>query len=329
MAGAAREAAHQADRQAAGAAQLAAAMRNVNERYSKGGLLPPGLGYARNASPYAELVRRTLHPDERDPPVAYGSVTGYRWWTLPAPDWRTFPSEAEENWPHGRLHGMQEDWQPGVNIAACRPLYDPGSSRHDPVLVPYRGCSCGFWALWQPPLHPAVSKAGSVQVFGVIKAWGRFRRGPLGFRAQKARILAVHPSFTLLPYVDKSVVYGPVRADDPSVLPPGWHEVTDPGRARRGHSVRTLANGKKLLLPDDVTDEQAAIADAHAEAWMATLGVRLEDDYGMRVFETRDALLAAFPPDPVYGHVQPCRYCQGDTLAGHVPGCRNWGGYPF
>jgi hypothetical protein len=204
-------------------------------------------------------------PDPDGFPVVAGAVYGYRWWSLPAPDWRRDPGDAERHWPHGLLHGVnQGEWQPGVNTASCTPgSYRPGlvPDRGHPAPVP--GCGCGFWAYWQPRQHE-LGGPGTVPVFGVIKAWGRVRPAQYGFRAEKARILAVHLPFTLRP----------------DVYRPGWHGLRGPGRE-----------------PSSLTPAQAG----HAEAWIATVGDRLAADYGAAVFETRNALLACYPPDPVYG----------------------------
>ena len=120
---------------------------------------------------------------------------------------------------------------------------------------------------------------GTVPVFGVIKAWGRTRRASRGFRAEKARILAVHLPFALQPEIRDP------RPDDwGSVLPPGWHDVNQLARPQP--------------FPEQASPDARHAADDHAEAWTAVIGDRLETGYGVRVFETRDALLACFPPDP-------------------------------
>jgi hypothetical protein len=301
---------------AAGADAVTAAMRFARHHYASGGLVPQAaMSQAVNSTPYAEHVQQ---PAEDEPATAPGSVTGYRWWTLPAPDWEARPSRAEAEWPHRLLRGMRDDWHPGVNTALCKP---PGGAHHPPHDAPAAGCYCGFWALWLPQEHPAVSAAGAVPVFGVIKGWGRFREGEHGFRVQKARILALHPKFTLEPYADAAPALLP--ADYPGRLPPGWHEVQLHVRRRPGVRARTLPDGREVLLPDSVTDAQIEAAFMNAEAWMAVFGDRLAVDYGVPVFQTRNALLAEFPPDPLYAP-EPCRHCAGagtGILTGHAPGC--------
>jgi hypothetical protein len=224
---------------------------------------------------------------EAEPATVAGSVTGYRWWTLPAPDWQADPGAAEAHWPYGRLHGVQGDWKPGVNIAHCssRGAYAFQASHPAPA----KGCGCGFWAYWQPEQRDMSGYPGVVPVFGVIRAWGRVRLAERGFRAAKAQILAVHLPFVL------------------GAAPrPVWY-----------NALETMAPVRSLT---------PAEAD-HAEAWIAVTGDRLEGDYGVRVFETRNALLACYPPDPegvrrMAGTY--CGYCGAglrQDRRGHDPGC--------
>jgi len=63
-----------------------------------------------------------------------------------------------------------------------------GSVTYAPHLVPARNCGCGFWAYWS---------LGSVQVshpavVGIIKGYGRYEWGELGFRCSHAKIEAIH-----------------------------------------------------------------------------------------------------------------------------------------
>jgi hypothetical protein len=268
-------------------------------RYASGGYIPAAGTTARNTTGHGERVTSIdgypVTPEEPEPAVVPGSVTGYRWWTLPAPDWTADPGEAEQNWPHGKLHGVQDNWQPGANTAACRGGYTFPSDPHHLHQAPAKNCSCGFWAYWQPEHRSMGSYTNTIPVFGAIQAWGRTRLAVRGFRAQKARILAVHLPFTLLP-----------EAPGTGGLWPGWND----GRPQLGgHEVRTLRDGRRLLMPAGITQDGAQACADHAEAWIAVIGDRLACDYGVRAFETRDALLACFPPDPVRGS-QPCRHCE-------------------
>jgi hypothetical protein len=235
--------------------------------YSSGGGI---LAYIPGPGDFGEL--------EPEPLVAPGSVTGYRWWTLPAPpDFRASPAYAERDWPHAPLHGQRAPWLPGVNQAVC---LNGSHTPHDPGLLPAKECGCGYWAYWHPQ-DRRLSGAGKLQVFGVIKGFGKTRIGSYGFRCAKARLLAVHLAFTLVPFVGDDYF---------------------PGN-RRKLIPRTMDDGRVLLIPGDITQEQAQHAVDHAEAWIAVIGDRLEQDNpGVVVCETRDALLTRFPPDEVYGN---------------------------
>ena len=240
-----------------------------------------------------------------DVPTAAGSVTGYRWWKLPVPDFRHSPVHAEQHWPHNPLAGMRAPWEikGGVYTAAC---LAPGGGQHDPDRIPNASCGCGFWAYWHPE-DRKFHDAGTVPVFGVIKGFGRFRNGRKGFRVHKARILALHLAFTLMPYID---TLG--RPFDPRL------------------TTRTMDDGRQVLLPSSVSYAEAAVAMAHADAWVAVMGDRLEQDYpGVTICETRDRLLASFPPDPSGSLPEPrgCVWCGDVTPSyGHELYCpgRHW-----
>ncbi len=61
------------------------------------------------------------------------------------------------------------------------------ATMHDPLDVPNADCSCGIYAKHKPMnLNP-----GHDRVYGVIEAWGKVELGTNGFRAQKARLVAL------------------------------------------------------------------------------------------------------------------------------------------
>lgn len=77
-------------------------------------------------------------------------------------------------------------WGPGTNTAACiRPFGVANMPKHDPV---FSDCCCGFWAFTKGKHGVYVNGPA---VFGVIQGWGRIVVGPHGFRAEKARIVAL------------------------------------------------------------------------------------------------------------------------------------------
>jgi hypothetical protein len=238
---------------------------------------------------------------DTEPPVVAGSVTGYRWWTLAAPDLAGNPLEADRYWDPeraARLRGAWAAWQPGVNFAQCL-AYQGAAAGHDPALLPAKGCGCGFWAYWGLQ-QSSLTRPGTLPVFGVIKGFGRTRTGAHGFRVAKARILAVHL---------------------PLVIGNRQHMLDELARreaVRRAMFTGRVINvgtdhvpgplGGALPAPEPVPEpppEEIAADEARGEAWLAVIGDRIEQAYpGVRVFETRDALLKTFPPDAVYGRGQ-------------------------
>jgi hypothetical protein len=101
---------------------------------------------------------------------------------------------------NGRLTALHNRyvWEPGVNQASCggNPLIRrPTKMAHnfDP------SCSCGFYARYFPEDLLDMSATSNLNsVVGVIEATGRVAHGTRGFKAEKARILAICPVSTLL-----------------------------------------------------------------------------------------------------------------------------------
>lgn len=98
----------------------------------------------------------------------------------------------------GSLRGIfrtQYVWGPGINTAQClrsNPLIAstqmliPRIPFHKP---PVPQCDCGFWAYTSASTLPV--SGGGALAFGIIQGWGSSIIGPRGFRAQKARIIAL------------------------------------------------------------------------------------------------------------------------------------------
>lgn len=106
--------------------------------------------------------------------TALGTVFGIRQWTL----------GTENNLPslrgnYGRI------WKPGVNTAECE-YAGVLRARHPARITPYKTCTCGFYAFWEPEEEPSVP-----YVLGIIEGWGQTIIGPRGFRCQYAEIRAL------------------------------------------------------------------------------------------------------------------------------------------
>lgn len=196
----------------------------------------------------------------KDFEFAAGSVIGYRWWQLDAPNLRLDPLTADRHWnPRPLIGAAGAMWMPGVNHAVCKYV-----DEHKPpveVDAAGRGCGCGFWAYWQPQEHDL--GRNSLPVLGVIEGTGRTLIGPRGFRSQKARIIALHLPFQIVPEVRRA----------------GWYDA--------------------FSEPEAVSVSEAELD--RSAAWMAVIEDRLAQMYpDARIFSERKALIAAYPPDPEY-----------------------------
>lgn len=220
-------------------------------------------------------------------PDVYGTVRGYRWWTLAAPPLHEDPSRADETWPPGLLRGMQDAWVPGENTAVCR-----AGGRHSFAEIPSLDCGCGFWAYWRLQEHRQVQDHGGLPVCGVIEGYGAVMTGTKGFRAARARIIALHLPVKIIPKT-----YVPPRPDyraDP------WGFLAAQG-SRVIHHGMPPGYPQAPPAPPPPTEEEIRAAEDRALAWTAVIGDRLAQSYpDARVFESLDAMLAEFPPDPAY-----------------------------
>ena len=83
-------------------------------------------------------------------------------------------------------------WMPGENVAECQPVW-PLERPHEQVAG--AGCTCGFYAyLAASDQHV---QQGTGRVVGIVEGYGVVTVGSRGFRAEKARVVAlVRPSST-------------------------------------------------------------------------------------------------------------------------------------
>lgn len=126
-----------------------------------------------------------------DRPLVAGTVTGIRYWTT-----------------HGDGRGLRPIvqggcWTPGENEAVCHNYFHRlamlptvpnqtrcGLGQYGDDLVPSQGCDCGFYAYFDPSAEPPLIAVNRL-VRGVVDGYGRVIVGPRGFRAEKARIVAL------------------------------------------------------------------------------------------------------------------------------------------
>jgi hypothetical protein len=121
-----------------------------------------------------------------------GSIFGFRWWRVQ---------------PGGHLrspwHGGHR-WRVEDNSARClvrRRVIGNWHETRDHHDAPDRSCRCGFYALWEMPneqhgdmlwdIAPETSGGRHQLLLGVVEAWGKILLASGGFRAQRARPVAV------------------------------------------------------------------------------------------------------------------------------------------
>lgn len=255
-------------------------------------------------------------------PDVIGVLRGYRWWSMAAPDLSKSPARADEDWERSFLRGMRDIWQDGENIARCL----VGDQKYHPDAdIPHQDCSCGFWAYWTLQVHDI--GYGQLPVCGVVEGYGATVIGERGFRAAKARIVALHLPFTIQPSGepdDDPLGLGlpPRRPGSPAPGGPWWNHPQFSGRVHHmsGHDPDTggyVDPSSRAARPAPELDRTSA-ADRQsnrdlAEAWLAVIGDRLSVMYpSAKVFETRAAMEAEFPPDLSYvpdGSREQCPHC--------------------
>lgn len=155
--------------------------------------------------------------------LAVAEVRGIRTWTLALPGCTCKtcrPGQLRGSWGY--------DWQSQDEAAVCQTLInkevywknqlsmDEGMAAHGEI--PHPTCGCGFWAYWKssqfvlgytrvpvprivtpPPLGSFMGLSGefetamhdSAGVAGIIQGYGRIVIGEKGFRAERAKLLAL------------------------------------------------------------------------------------------------------------------------------------------
>lgn len=109
-------------------------------------------------------------------PLVVGTITGKRAWRVVREDGKVAL----------RSYAFEYHWQPGVNKAICA-----GNGGWNPAHVTaQQTCHCGFYAYYRDSTSYHIPYSPRT-VSGVIEGWGRTTIGRLGFRCEKARIVAL------------------------------------------------------------------------------------------------------------------------------------------
>lgn len=215
--------------------------------------------------------------------LAIGTVHGLRQWNLVTPQFNDDPARAQFHWLTKPMTGAtgRFDWMPGVNEARCN-----NDASHNPPVdadPSGRACGCGFWAYWDIAALAAggamsLSLSSYVPITGVIEGSGRVLVGERGFRAQKARIIALAPAFSVQAYAPEN--YGDA-----------W--------GRNMPRSRMINAGGYTDSPRDPhsleeAEREQQDAQLRADAWMAVIQDRLEQLYPRtQVFATLKGMLAS------------------------------------
>jgi hypothetical protein len=273
-------------------------------------------------------------------PDVFGVLRGYRWWSMTAPDLSKSPAHADQDWERSPLRGMRDVWQDGENIARCltgNQQYHPDSE------IPHQDCSCGFWAYWTLQVHDVGH--GQLPVCGVVEGYGATVIGERGFRAAKARIVALHLPFTIQPAGDSGSDPDPLGLGLPA---PGRGNGSPASPYNPGGTAYSRSNpwfrhpkftgrvhhvpgrdpdtgeyvdpaGLSHEPPPELDKPSAAERQSNrdrADAWLAVMGDRLATMYpSAKIFETRAAMEAEFPPDLSY---------VPDSSREQCPHCSQW-----
>jgi len=133
-------------------------------------------------------------------PLVAGSVIGIRAWR----------GDGHSLWPVA-VHGAPP-WQQGENVSICVANASRTGGCGDPDCPACHprprhtfdaGCTCGFYAVFHERHVPS---GDFCRITGVVEGYGRMIVGPGGFRASKARVLAL--------------AYRPEPREN--ILPPMW-----------------------------------------------------------------------------------------------------------
>lgn len=294
------------------------------QNYAPGGIVPSPLAPSASQPPaYVPVARSRSFRGARGmdgfdgAPLVAGTASGYRWWTMRAPQLHLDPGIGA-SWDPGLLRGQKDIWQPGVNQACCLPPGGgPGHFFHE---IPEDSCGCGYWAYWEIQQHD-LGAANSLPVVGVVRASGQVIMGPRGFRAQKAEIVALHLPFRIEPDLPA------FRPEDPVDRMLRGLSGRTPARPRRAVPKFTgrvisfpgappvppsLGGPQPAPLPPQPApavppepeppgEEEVRAARDRAEAWEAVIADRLQQMYpGAEVCATLDLMKAKYPVTSEY-----------------------------
>lgn len=189
------------------------------------------------------------------------------------PDYAKEYSRVVAGWGYPRDPGQEPRLLPGYRSAAC-PGLDPA-------------CACGFYAYHDGSRHGYI---GGGYASGIIDGYGRVVLGPQGFRAARARLVAV-----ALPHLDPQVAR--VYEDLLTARDGAQAALSDLPTGRwwtRRNVEETRARLRKAIAA--VEQEIAELESAKAAGRHREAHARLRTNYpGLRLFDNDAEMLATYP----------------------------------
>jgi hypothetical protein len=239
-----------------------------------------------------------------------GTVRGFRWWNVDAPPLHLSPfSDRGQAWMPRYLHGQRDTWAPGENIAECKP--DVFSvTRHPGVPAPVRRCACGFWAYWTVRKHDLGSHGDTkLPVFGVVEGSGKVLIGPEGFRAAKAKIIALYLPSLIHPDIMRPEESAAAQARAGDSLGQALQRnprfagrvVHFPGRDPDTDGYWSPYVREPQPEPEPPSEEEIREAEDRALAWPAVIADRLSQLYpDAEICESAAYMTAKYPVTSEY-----------------------------
>jgi hypothetical protein len=151
-----------------------------------------------------------------DVPLVPGSIIGVRAWKV---------DRTDRLWPLGIR--AAPPWEPGENQSRCftqggatEPCSPDCKVCIDAIALRQNGhtfnarCVCGFYGVFNPLMIPGsidFSSNGVRLITGVVEVYGRMVLGPNGFRASKAKVLALIGDMGLDPKWDEVPRFSTMR----------------------------------------------------------------------------------------------------------------------
>lgn len=241
--------------------------------------------------------------------LALGTMRGYREWNFDI-DYRN-PGMLKSVTSVMRWDSPQP---PPAACEADRIRSNKPRPVHHTAAPPVKDCSCGYYALHKPRFPGACIAVWGTNIqyrlAGVVEASGRIIVGPLGFRAENIRIVALSLA---TPGMHQATVINKRRMES-RMIPFHWRTTPDvidyqvrwPDGSTTDHLIKIprFSDGKPLFSMDPLMDEAFLLAEARdhrpdkardEKVWPYPVEA-IQDRFGLPVYLDVDAMLKDYPP---------------------------------